>query len=641
MKRITSIVLAFFIILTTISFGTLSIFAQTTSTSNIIPTNADYADNRVIVVMKNSASLKFKDYTLNDFKEYGCQGISDLSTATAQKVKTAIQNISDHVLTRSPLADYSGVEIGKYNQIICLELEKAGKDNVLSIIEKLNERNDVLYASPDYKLTLATTTPEDALYDFQTYYENIQLPQAWDITTGSSSVYVGIIDCGIDNSHPDLGNNINEALSKDFSATSGTGRPLKDDVSHGTACAGVLAANTNNNMGISGICWNVKVVSLKIAETADEIFSSKAIAAINYAESMHIPIISMSLRWSEASNNMHLYDDPIYNAISNYSGLLVCSAGNESLNNDMNAAYPANYSLPNMITVGASTINDERAIYSNFGSTTVDIFAPGDVLTTVPLNWMRSHNTTHCTDEDHVEAVYHYLSGTSMATPMVAGVAALMLSVNPNLSARELKHIIIAEDDNIAALNNLCVSDGRLNAYKAVNHARYHSLNVSYSSTLHSFYCNGCGYTQPDPHEFYIANKLSGVYVVSCKYCPYSKTCNHVPQYSATNAEGHSVVCTNGCYSLVEPHNFTYTQTTNLFAHMAHCADCDYTYLEDHAWTNYGINYRCSKCLIITDSIPGIMQFPTDDELILSSMDDHNGVSEALLPERDDDFVTE
>ena len=202
--------------------------------------------------------------------------------------------------------------------------------------------------------------------------------------------------------------------------------------------------------------------------------------------------------------------------IENFDGLFVCAAGNEYKNNDIVATYPSNFSLDNLISVGASTLGDRKRENSNYGKTTVDIFAPGE-------NIYSTFN-----------GEYGIGSGTSMAAPVVAGVAALLLSAHPELTAQELKAVILSSVDVVYDGNNnvfgdLCVSGGRINAYKALTNDLIHNYSsyVSISTTVHNCVCSTCGYQKPANHTWNYSSINSREHRLSCIYCSHQHTESH------------------------------------------------------------------------------------------------------------------
>lgn len=291
-------------------------------------------------------------------------------------------------------------------------------------------------------------------------YKDIHLENVWNFTRGSNEVMVGVIDTGIDGKHPDLVNNINTKLSKSFFRLRNDS--LVDIYEHGTAVAGVIAANGK----ATGVAKNVQVVSLKVSD--DGFYKPSDIAdAINYANKKGIRILNYSAGHFEDCK-------AIRKAIQNYEGLFICSAGNLGLDIDQTMYYPSSYNFDNIITVGAIDDNDLGKVSyfptdkSNYGENTVDIYAPGaNIYTTFPSKSRRNGY------------------GTSLSTPIVSAVAALLLSVNPNLTTAELKDAILNSVDTIPMniSDNLTHNIRKLDASKALeyvfnNYSYYEKIKV-------------------------------------------------------------------------------------------------------------------------------------------------------------------
>ena len=253
-----------------------------------------------------------------------------------------------------------------------------------------------------------------------------------------------------------------------------------DDDGHGSHVAGIVGA-VGNILGISGVARKISLVPMKFDGDIGDVQS-----ALTDAETNNIRIVNMS--WWNFPNNPILR-----NAINTFDGLFVCIAGNGDTDIETIPNYPASFNLDNMIVVGAiksdssrPTVSDwgydekGKPIGSNYGSNTVDLFAPGDnIYSTVPTN------------------SYASMGGTSIAAPHVAGVAALLLSINPNLTTQQLRTAILESVDipNVNGSNpleDLCVTDGRLNAYNAVRYVLENYMNPTtytlsnYSSTINT-----------------------------------------------------------------------------------------------------------------------------------------------------------
>ncbi len=296
---------------------------------------------------------------------------------------------------------------------------------------------------------------------------DIDALKAWLTTQGSQKVVVAVLDSGVDYTHKDLVSNIwlrpenlpqytDDELgtfddTRGFDADATIGDPM-DDNGHGTHCAGVIGAEGDNNEGIAGINWKVQIMPLKFLGRGGFGSTKNAIEAINYTidrkkKGVNVRIISAS--WGSTSRSKALED--AIRAAGDAGILFVAAAGNSSTDNDKRPHYPSNYNLPNVISVAALDRTDSLASFSNYGAKTVHIAAPGkDIIST----WLNDD--------------YRSASGTSMATPHVAGVAALMLSKSPNMSVEKLRERLLSSVDKIDTLNGRTVSAGRLNAAKAL-----------------------------------------------------------------------------------------------------------------------------------------------------------------------------
>lgn len=270
---------------------------------------------------------------------------------------------------------------------------------------------------------------------------DINAPEAWSYTTGSSSVIVAVIDTGVDAGHGDLTAN---TLSGYNFITSTAGQT--DDNGHGTHCAGTIGAVGNNGIGVTGVAWNVKILPLKFLDASGSGYTSNAVKAINYAKTNGAHIISNS--WGGTS-----YSQALKDAIDASNALFVCAAGNSGQNTDSTPHYPSAYNSPNIISVAATDHRDALASFSNYGQNTVHVGAPGvSIYSTYPSS----------------KGNYATLSGTSMATPHVAGMAALIKSANPGMNTADLKSVILSSVDTKSSLSGKCLTGGRINAEKAV-----------------------------------------------------------------------------------------------------------------------------------------------------------------------------
>ena len=225
---------------------------------------------------------------------------------------------------------------------------------------------------------------------------DIDAPEAWDLTTGSQAVVVGLIDTGVDYTHPDLASNIwtnldevpDDGVDNDgngyvddvygWDFVSGDNDPF-DDNGHGTHVAGTLAAVGNNGAGVTGVSWHSQIMPLKFLDATGFGTTADAVAALDYATGMCQR--GVNIRMTNNSWGGGAYSQALANAIQ-ASGqcnmLFVASAGNTSSDADQSPSYPAGYELDNVIAVAATDRNDNKAVFSDFGATSVDLAAAGD-----------------------------------------------------------------------------------------------------------------------------------------------------------------------------------------------------------------------------------------------------------------------
>ncbi len=479
---------------------------------NDISLDENFCDDSVIVVLKNEKSMELDTYHVSDFSEVNPKYISDLTSDTVDTIQN--EYISVHNEFVSIVSDNDTVflsdELGQqaldsidenikdeysdFHQTLCITLNKHDKQNVLDAIETLQKRNDVLYAEPNYCITLdSTDVTNDEYVSEQWALDKINLPDAWKITTGSKSVKVGIMDTGIKADHPDLTDNVDRELSKSFIDGISDEVALTDSNGHGTHVAGIIGAVGNNGTGVAGTCWNIDLVSLKVLnDNGNKDKLSDIIDAINYAEAKNIKILSLS-----ASFEGHI-SKSFEETISNYSGLLVCSAGNRNLNietaNKYSKIYPSIYTSDNIISVAASNVDDkiwktDDYEGSNYGLVSVDLAAPG-----------ASIYSTYAAENK----AYTNMSGTSMATPYVTGVAALIQSKYQNISTKATKKAILDGVDKSSYWSKYVKTGGRLNAYNALKSAGDCKFTIQYDKN------GGSGNNMPSTTVTYgVSTKIS------------------------------------------------------------------------------------------------------------------------------------
>jgi len=326
--------------------------------------------------------------------------------------------------------------------IIMIELRTNNPQAVISIIELLSEDSCVVFAEPDFYLQ-PHIIPDDPYYKYLWGLQKVDCPLAWNYTTGSPDIVVGITDSGINYNHPDVKDNMWIAPrglgihGRNFEDN--TDDPI-DITGHGTHVAGTIGAVGNNLIGIAGVCWTIRLAALKIGGAFFNL--AAAVQAIDYANRNNILILNNS--WGS-----RFYPASLKYAVDNYNGLFIVSAGNSGSNNDLIPVYPSNFNSNNIISVAAANQNDELASFSNYGAASVDIAAPGtDILST------------------SFDSDYSYMDGTSMAAPHVAGAAALLKGYRPELTPSEIKDIIMSSVDKKPQFYGKVLTGGTLNISK-------------------------------------------------------------------------------------------------------------------------------------------------------------------------------
>jgi subtilisin family serine protease len=361
--------------------------------------------------------------------------------------------------------------------------------SVAKAVELYKADPAVEYAEPNFELQALDTLPNDPSFSQlwglnntgQTHGSrynglvagtpdaDIDTMAAWDITTGSSDVVVAVIDTGIEYSHEDLAANMwkNEIELNGQPGVDDDGNGYVDDIYgidtvngdsdphddhfHGTHCAGTIGAVGDNGIGVAGVNWNIQLMSCKFLGSAGVGYTADAVECLDYIKDMKdrgVNVVATSNSWG--CNSFFCQSYALQEAIRAQMDsdiLFITAAGNENEDNDRNYSFPANYDIPNIITVAATDHNDERATFSNWGRRSVHVGAPGVEIYSTMLR-----------------DTYGFLSGTSMATPHVAGLAALLKGDNPGRDWIDIKNLILAGGDSIDTMINTTISGKRINA---------------------------------------------------------------------------------------------------------------------------------------------------------------------------------
>ncbi len=393
-------------------------------------------------------------------------------------------------------AQINGNSVRAYSMVPGLErIRLAPGMDVTKALAMLRRLPFVAYAHPNYVIRLSQQLPDDAYFGEQWALHNtgqgsgfgiwppgtpdadINWPEAWLAAAGNGSV-VAILDTGIDYRHSDLGPNVwqNSAEVNGIPGVDDDGNGYVDDVrgwdfvnndndpldghGHGTHVAGTVAAVVNNGNGVTGVMWTGQVMALKVLDDQGFGLLSDAIEALEYATAQGVRVSNSSWGYSaiapaELAAHQALYD--AIQAAAAVNHLFVAAAGNDSVDTDSMPHYPSAFDLDNIVSVAATDNNDQLAWFSDWGPVSVDLAAPGqDIFSTFKL--------ANGTADD-----YAWLSGTSMASPHVAGVAGLLFGLPPCGNYQQVRNRILNTVRPLGALSGLTVTGGTLNIDAAMS----------------------------------------------------------------------------------------------------------------------------------------------------------------------------
>ncbi|MDK1288870.1 S8 family serine peptidase [Pseudoalteromonas umbrosa] len=436
--------------LTALTLALTPLLAFTSHAAVQIQSTSQAIDDSVLVVFKDNASVAMRAQARQLVK-------ARISDSNADGKDDNYKNILKGRLAKFDLSAISSKEA----------------------IKLLEDHPAVAYVEPNY-MVKAMAIPDDSLFDQlwglnntgQTGGTNdadINAPEAWDISIGSRDVIVGVIDTGVDYTHPDLNANMwinpgeiaGDGVDNDgngyvddvygINAITDSGDPM-DDQGHGTHVSGTIGASGNNATGVVGVNHEVSIVGCKFLNSSGSGSTADAIKCIDYMVGLknaghNVNVLNNS--WGGGGFSQALYDSI---TASEQAGILfVAAAGNSARDNDVSPGYPSSYDHDSVLAVASTTHTDSMSSFSQWGLASVDLGAPGsDVLSTVPGGG------------------YSSFSGTSMATPHVAGAAALALAVNPSLTTIELKNLLMNSGKPIPALEGKTVSGKRLDVHQAL-----------------------------------------------------------------------------------------------------------------------------------------------------------------------------
>lgn len=324
-------------------------------------------------------------------------------------------------------------------------------EEAVNFFSKLPE---VEYAEPNY-IASEAIVPNDTYYAYQWNMTNVYMPQAWNVETGMNTIYVAVLDSGVDYNHPDLNSVVDVSYDYDFVNND---QNAFDERGHGTHVAGIIAAETNNSQGVAGMNWggtySTKILPIRVLDRNGNGYYDNIAKGIIYAVEHSAKIINMSLGGKDPS--ITLYNAVRYAYLND--ALLVASAGN---NGTYGLLYPAAYN-DYVISVGAVDKNNVRASYSNYSSN-LELVAPGgDASYPILSTYYSTSTNTHA---------YAYMYGTSMAAPHISGLIALMMSkgITGNSTIRTILHST-ATDLGTSGKDNY-YGYGLINAYVALTYS--------------------------------------------------------------------------------------------------------------------------------------------------------------------------
>ena len=388
-------------------------------------------------------------------------------SVTASQVFVKFAATATTVEEGAAIRAVGGTTVTTYPDSLQLVQLAPGSD-VATTVKKLESRSGVSYASANSVIhtEAATVTPNDPGYPYEWGLNNannvdIDAPEAWSVTTGSPAVIVAVLDSGLDLSNPDFAshlwtNPVNDAAAgypndvHGWNFVSNTNN-VNDDNGHGTHVTSLIAAAGNNGTGVAGVAWNVQIMPVKFLDSNGEGTTSEAVSAIYYAVNHGARVINAS--WGGIGFTQPLDDAIAYANAHNV--VFVTAAGNDGTDNDLVPSYPASLRLPNELSVAAVDANGQFPSFSNYGPQTVNLAAPGvSILGDYPTSLSASG--------------YQVLSGTSMSTAFVTGVAALLVSQHPEYTAAQVVQRIDATVKPLPSLAGKVITGGMVDAYQAL-----------------------------------------------------------------------------------------------------------------------------------------------------------------------------
>ena len=509
-------------------------------------------------------------------------------------------------------------------------------DKALSLYKSNTEVETV---QPNYYYHLLNT-PNDAQFGTLYGMQKISAPSAWNLTTGSADVVVADIDTGLKYTHEDLAANAwhnpgeipNNGIDDDgngfvddyygYDFFYNDSDPIDDAGGHGTHTAGTIGAVGNNSLGVTGVNWNVKIMAIKIySPDGGDSTSAMLVNAYNYIRMMknrgvNIRVTNNSYGGCNEACGYDQATKDALDAMGNAGILNVFAAGNNGRNIENSPFYPASYTSPSLLAVAASDQNDNKAGFSNFGTTSVDVAAPG-------VGILSTWNTSN--------SAYVSISGTSMATPHAAGAAALLSAYNPNLSPASLKATLMNTVDVLPQWNGVVKTGGRINVARALQNqtvCTFTPANTSQTAAI-----NGGNYsvniTAPTNCDYSVASSDSWITVTSGNTGSGSGAISYSVSASSVGRTG--TINVGGTIFTVYQLGPTSTPPTKTFLDFDGDGRTDYSAIQNVSggmlWNNYRSTngYSAVNFGSFTDDIPVANDYDGDGKTDIAVWRNSNG----------------
>lgn len=367
------------------------------------------------------------------------------------------------------------------SELNIIDLEQS--EDVQGKVDELKSDTDIEIAEPNYIRKMLGNTPDDYYYSAQWHLnqssdKDIDAPKAWGKEKGTKKTVIAVIDTGVDTDHEDLVDNmwvnsneiagngvdddnngyVDDIYGWDFVSNNSNPNPNPDGVgdggvSHGTHVAGIIAAKGNNGIGVAGVCYNCRIMAVQVMNDEGIGTISNIYSGILYAVNNGADIINLSFGSYDYSST----EQKAIDKARDEGVVIVAAAGNDNISINKDPIYPACHN--GVIGVGSTTVSDKKSSFSNYGKDCVDVSAPGSSIVATFY-----YNPTY-----NFNYKYGYMSGTSMAAPVVAGVAGLLKAYRSDLTKKKITNYIIdnAEDKNLGAK----MGSGRVNAYLSLKDA--------------------------------------------------------------------------------------------------------------------------------------------------------------------------